>query len=158
VTASALLDLVSPAWLRTLAALCRADGSAVLFALTYNGRSRSVPAEPEDELVRTLMNRHQKRDQGLGGPAAGPDAVDEAERSFAAAGYQIQREASDWILEPDRGELQRQLIEGWAAVAREMAPGEADRVDDWLARRLGHVTAGRSHLVVGHEDLAGWPR
>jgi hypothetical protein len=84
--------------------------------------------------------------------------VDDAERSFAAAGYEVRREASDWILAPDRGELQRQLIEGWAAAAREMASGEAHRVDDWLARRLGHVTAGRSRLVVGHEDLAGWPR
>lgn len=59
VTASALLDLVSARWLDTLAARCRACGAAVLFALTYNGESRCSPVEPEDDIVRDLMNRHQ---------------------------------------------------------------------------------------------------
>ena len=98
VTASALLDLVSTRWLDALAARCRASGAAVLFALTYNGESRWSPVEPEDDIIRDLMNRHQKTDKGLGGPAAGPDAVDCAERSFAAAGYQVRRDASDWDL------------------------------------------------------------
>jgi len=40
VTASALLDLVSDAWLHLLADRCRAAGATVLFALTYNGGSR----------------------------------------------------------------------------------------------------------------------
>src|SRR5205809_2110421 len=48
VTASALLDLVSDSWLRRLAHACRAQRAAALFALTYNGRSRCSPAEPED--------------------------------------------------------------------------------------------------------------
>jgi len=26
----------------------------------------------------------------------------------------------------------------------------------WRARRLAHVDAGRSRLVVGHDDLAAW--
>jgi hypothetical protein len=34
VTASALLDLVSESWMKTLAARCRDAGAAVLFALT----------------------------------------------------------------------------------------------------------------------------
>ena len=29
-------------------------------------------------------------------------------------------------------------------------------VNSWLARRLAHVDAGRSHVTVGHEDLAAW--
>ena len=49
VTASALLDLVSEEWLRSLAARCRAAGAAALFTITYNGRSSCSPAEPEDD-------------------------------------------------------------------------------------------------------------
>jgi hypothetical protein len=49
VTASALLDLVSETWLRLLAARCRENRAAVLFALTYDGAIRCAPAEPEDE-------------------------------------------------------------------------------------------------------------
>ena len=36
---------------------------------------------PEDDMVRRLMTEHQKRDKGLGGPAAGPDAADVAEQA-----------------------------------------------------------------------------
>jgi hypothetical protein len=39
----------------------------------------------------------------------------------------------------------------------EIEPAEAPIVQDWLARRLAHVDAGRSHIVVGHDDLAAWP-
>lgn len=156
VTASALLDLVSETWLRALADRCRASGAAALFALTYNGQSSCVPSEPEDDAVRQLMNRHQKTDKGFGA-AAGPDATDDAARAFAAVGYRVRREASDWVLPPDARGLQRRLIEGWAEAAAEIARDQSAAIDAWLARRLAHVEAGRSQLTVGHEDLAAWP-
>ena len=155
VTASALLDLVSATWLRALADRCRASGAAVLFALTYNGQSRCDPGEPEDDTIRHLMNRHQKTDKGFG-PAAGPDATDDAARSFAAVGYRVRRETTDWVLPPEARALQRRLIEGWAEAAVEIAPEQSAMIHDWLARRLAHVEAGRSQVTVGHEDLAGW--
>jgi hypothetical protein len=156
VTASALLDLVSDPWLRALADRCRDVEATALFALTYNGRSQCVPAEAEDDLIRELMNRHQRgNDKGFG-RAAGPDAVDCAERWFTAAGYHVRREPSDWRLAPDQRELQRQLLEGWADAAKEIASDQEPMIVDWLARRLSHVDAGRSHITVGHEDLAAW--
>ena len=156
VTASALLDLVSETWLRSVAGLCRAGGAAALFALTYNGRSHCSPAEPEDEAIRELMNRHQKTSDKGFGQAAGPGAVDCAERCFAEAGYHVRREASDWVLPPDARDLQRQLIDGWAEAVIEIAPERSAMIGDWLARRLAHVAANRSRVIVGHEDLAAW--
>ena len=156
VTASALLDLVSNRWLHTLAAHCRTSGAAALFTLNYNGQSRCTPAEAEDDTIRDLMNRHQRASDKGFGRAAGPDAVDCAERCFAAIGYHVRREASDWILLPGQGELQRPLIEGWAQAAEEIAPERASMIRDWLARRLAHVEAGRSRVVVGHDDLGAW--
>ena len=155
VTASALLDLVSETWLRELADRCRRSGAAALFALTYNGQSSCVPVEPEDELVRHLMNRHQRTDKGFGA-ATGPAATDDAARCFSAVGYRVRRESSDWVLPPETRDLQRRLIEGWAEAAVEIAPDESATVHDWLARRLAHVDAGQSQLTVGHEDLAAW--
>ncbi|HEY5617250.1 MAG TPA: class I SAM-dependent methyltransferase [Vicinamibacterales bacterium] len=157
VTASALLDLVSEPWLRALAARCRAEGATALFAITYNGRFACTPLEPEDETVRDLMNRHQKRDKGLGGGAAGPDAGTCAERCFVEAGYRVQREPSDWMLGPADGDVMRLVIEGWAEAATEMAPDLVTTIARWRTRRLAHVAAGRSHIVVGHDDLAAWP-
>jgi hypothetical protein len=155
VTASALLDLVSPAWIAALVSRCRTAGAAVLFALNYDGRIECTPADPDDAAVRELVNQHQRTDKGFGW-ALGPDATDALARALAGHGYRIDRERSDWVLTPESGELQRQLIEGWAGAAAAIAPMRAASIDGWRRRRLAHLAAGRSHLVVGHEDLAGW--
>jgi hypothetical protein len=157
VTASALLDLVSESWLLALATHCRAAGAVVLFAITYNGRFTCAPAEDEDDMVRELMNRHQKTDKGLGGPAAGPGAAACAEQFFMGVGYTVLREPSDWTLGPAENDVQRLLIEGWAQAATEMSPERAAIIERWRARRLAHVAADRSGIVVGHDDLAAWP-
>jgi hypothetical protein len=155
VTASALLDLVSERWMLTLAACCREAGAAALFALSYDGRVECAPADEADESVRLLVNDHQRRDKGFGS-ALGPAAADCAARAFAALGYHVQRDRSDWMLDAESAGLQRELIDGWARAAIEMAPSRAAPIDAWRARRLAHVTGGRSALRVGHQDLAAW--
>jgi hypothetical protein len=157
VTASALLDLVSDAWLQALVTRCREAGAAVLFALTYDGRIDFAPAEIEDEAICGLVNQHQRTDKGLG-PALGPTAAARATELFTAAGYHVEREASDWVLTADSPELQRQLIRGWAEAATRMSPDRSSLIVDWRTRRLDHVDGGRSQLIVGHKDLGGWLR
>jgi hypothetical protein len=154
VTASALLDLVSEAWLSELAARCADEGAAVLFALSYDGRIGCSPQDPADEAVAAFVNEHQRTDKGFG-PALGPDASDYAERR-RRPGYRVQRARSDWVLSPESWELQRQLIDGWARAATEIAPSQAGIIDGWRGRRLAHVAANRSTVTVGHQDLAGW--
>lgn len=155
VTASALLDLVSASWVESLASECRVVGAAGLFALTYDGRIHCSPEEPGDDEVRQLVNEHQHGDKGFG-PALGPTAATVAAECFGALGYSVEREASDWHLEPDAAELQRQLIEGWSRAAVQMAPDRVAFIQEWTDRRLAHVLEGHSRLVVGHEDLAVW--
>ncbi|MGE0704466.1 MAG: class I SAM-dependent methyltransferase [Vicinamibacterales bacterium] len=154
VTASALLDLVSEEWLRSLASQCAAVKAAVLFALTYTGRSSCEPHEPEDDWIRDLLNRHQNRDKGLGGPAAGPAGADAAVQAFAAAGYETKIVSTPWQLGPEMSELQRQLVGGWAQAALEMEPGKSAAIASWESRRLAHIQAERSHIVVEHADVA----
>ena len=153
VTASALLDLVSADWLRVLAARCAESGAAVLFALSYDGRIGCSPEDPEDSAIVPLVNEHQRTDKGFG-RALGPDAADCAGGCFAALGYRVARARSDWNLTPESGGLQRRLIEGWAQAATEIAPHRARVIDGWRDRRLAHVAAGWSEMIVGHEDLA----
>jgi hypothetical protein len=155
VTASALLDLVSEAWLRALAARCAEAGAAVLFALTYDGRIACSPEDPDDASIVELVNQHQRGDKGFG-PALGPSAADAAVRCFDAAGYRVQRAPSDWRLPPEARDLQRQLIEGWAQAAAEIEPARARAIDAWRDRRLAHLAAGWSQITVGHEDVAGF--
>lgn len=153
VTASALLDLVSTAWLETLARACRSAEAVVLLALTFDGRVDCTPPHPDDELVRGLVLRHQRRDKGFG-PALGPDAVAVAEACFATAGFTVRTAHSDWQLESPR--LQRELIAGWARAAAEIDPAQASRLAAWEQRRHAHVLEGRSRIRVGHRDLVAW--
>lgn len=157
VTASALLDLVSDSWLDLLVRRCAAVGAAVLFALTYNGRMDCKPDDPDDEWIRSLVNRHQQTNKGFG-RALGPEAAATSVRLLGAAGYEVTSAASDWVLDAADAGLQRPLLVGWADAAGEMARAEQPRVSAWLARRLAHLDAGVSALRVGHQDVAGWPR
>jgi hypothetical protein len=155
VTGSALLDLVSDRWLHQLAGACAANRTAVLFALTYSGAARCDPADREDQWVISLVNDHQRGDKGFG-PAAGPEAAERAARAFEQVGFVVHREQSDWTLAPDTTELQTRLLRGWQEAATEIAHGQSIRLRNWLDRRLDHVAAGRSQIIVSHEDLAAW--
>ncbi len=153
VTASALLDLVSSAWLEALASQCGRFGTPLLFALTYDGRMRCRPAAPEDEMVRTLINEHQRTDKGFG-PALGPSACDAAREALGRHGYAVHTADSDWLLDSSEPALQAELIEGWAAAASIMAPREAAPIETWRVRRRRYVEAGVSEILVGHQDMA----
>ena len=154
VTASALLDLVSAPWLARLAARCADAGSDVLFALTFDGRIEWSPGDEGDERVRELINRHQLRDKGFGA-ALGPAAAAAAESTFGALGYEVRTAPSHWTLGPESPALQAALVDGWAAAAAEIAPGQDDALRGWARRRRALVAVGRSRLRVGHVDLAG---
>jgi len=158
VTASALLDLVSRAWVDELADQCAAAASAMLFALSYDGRTRCLPGLSDDAWVTEQVNQHQRLDKGFG-PALGPEATDHAQRAFEARGYLTGRTRSDWMLETrDTLPLQAELVRGWATAAREIAAPQRTRVDAWEEARLQAIARGVSRIIVGHEDLWGCPR
>src|SRR5262249_32137745 len=156
VTASALCDLVSEAWLGAITNLCAANRAAVLFALSYDGDIECTPKHPDDEWMRDQVNAHQRRDKGLGGVALGPQAAASIDQTLTRSGYIVRRDRSDWILGAESTALQRALIDGWSSAAREMAPSSAARIDEWQRVRLTHVIVEASALRVGHEDVAAW--
>ena len=157
VTSSALLDLVSASWLASLADACAGIHAAVLFALTYDGRTTISSGHPADAFVLDLVNLHQKTDKGFG-PALGPEAAAAAAFEFARVGYEVRRERSDWTIGPHQRSLQDELIAGWANAACEIQPEETERIRRWEQdRREAAATIGLV-VTVGHEDLAAWPR
>lgn len=156
VTASALFDLVSESWLRTFVRHCYHGRVAVLAALNYDGRIVCSPADEDDDLVRELVNQHQRTDKGFG-PALGPEAAIRLESLLLDAGFSVRRERSDWRLGAEQRELQRQLIAGWAAAAIELVPSNAARIRAWEVRRLDGVDVAGSEIVVGHDDVGAIP-
>jgi SAM-dependent methyltransferase len=157
VTASALLDLVSEGWLGALADTCAGAGCAVLLALSYDGAIAWPGSDhPLDALVRDAVNRHQRRDKGLG-PALGPTASAAADALFRAHGYRTRMESSPWRLGPEDATLAHAVIDGWAAAATEQAPDHADAIHAWAANRRQTAGAPGFALVVGHQDLLALP-
>ncbi len=157
VTASALLDLVSADWLRALAQACTSNGSAVLFALTYDGTMTwGGTVDPTDALVRDAINEHQRRDKGIG-PALGPDAARVADELFRQQGYSTWLLASPWLLGPTDAPLSRALIDGWVGAALEMRPHQAEPIREWGLRRREDASREDFALSVGHLDLLALP-
>lgn len=155
VTASALLDLVSEAWLRELAERCRMARVAVCFALTYDGRMRWQPRDPFDARVRHGVNRHQLTDKGFG-PALGPHATAACKTAFGRQGYHLAISRSDWRIGPVDGAVQTALLTDWTQAAQVIAPEQAAERVEWRQRRRRHIDAARSRLLVGHRDVLGW--
>mgnify|MGYP001363851397 CR=1 FL=1 len=157
VTASALLDLVSEAWLRALVDACADAGCAGLFALTFDGAIEwSADEDPLDAVVRDAVNDHQRRDKGLGS-ALGPTAAARAEELFRERGYRTWLLPSPWRLGPRDSAVVRSLIAGWVAAAAEQRPDDSDALRAWAERREAVVASGDFGLVVGHHDLLALP-
>jgi hypothetical protein len=157
VTAAALLDLVSAAWLEALAERCSTARATICFALTYDGRTVCTPPDPEDSSALALFNAHQRGDKGFGA-ALGPDAARTAAATFARRGYETASAASDWRIDAASMAMQHALLDGWLAAATEIAPARRAELERWHSRRASHAAAERSTLTVGHVDLVGWPR
>lgn len=167
VCASALLDLMSAAWLARITETCAQVGCALLITLSVDGSWRFLPrdpasaaADPDDAFVRDAFNAHQRRDKGLGA-ALGPAAAPVLAEQLAARGFQVETAASPWRLEladPAQAALARALIDGWRDAATAQCPQAAARIAAWHARRSAQCDGrGRGQLEVGHVDLFARP-
>jgi methyltransferase family protein len=155
VTTSALLDLVSAAWLDRLVAAMLRRSRPLYAALSYDGTVTLTPSGRHDATVIAAVNRHQLTDKGFG-PALGPNAARAAPERFCRAGFAVTQGPSDWCFAGDDRDMQMQLLDGWAGAAREIGVAAAV-LDEWLAERRDHVTAGRSRMRVGHIDFFASP-
>lgn len=151
VTASALLDLCSRAWVRGLADRLAAQALPFYAALNYDGVMQWSPADQADDAVTRAFNRHQRGDKGFGA-ALGPDSVDAVAEIFEAAGFKVVQANSPWQLGPGEADLQRELLSGIAGAAAEA--GE-DTADTWLQTRIAQLHVAQCQ--IGHRDLLALP-
>jgi hypothetical protein len=156
VATSALLDLVSEAWLDRLAVEVAARSIPFYAALSYDGRTAFTPADPFDADIASAVNAHQRTDKGFG-PALGPAAAAYAIARFEALGYSVMQGPSDWTMGPQDRDMQAEILTGWASAAQDIGgPPPAD-IAAWLGRRRAALAGGRSSLEVGHVDFLAIP-
>jgi SAM-dependent methyltransferase len=150
VTASALLDLVSKAWVERLADILKARRCPFYAALSYDGCLSFDPAHPGDRAMTAALNAHQRTDKEFG-PALGPDGAEVLAAALRARGFEVRIEASPWRLGPGDAKLVAALLPGIAAVAAGWSGLARSEVEDWLAFRQDRAADG--HCLVGHVDL-----
>jgi SAM-dependent methyltransferase len=156
VATSALLDLVSEAWLHRLAIAITARAIPFYAALSYDGRVAFTPPDPFDAAIIGAVNLHQRTDKGFGA-ALGPAAADMVPSCFETLGYSVVTGASDWMMGRDDRDMQDELLDGWVRAARDTGTLSGKDITGWLARRRATIAAGRSSLRVGHVDFFAVP-
>ncbi|MEM9382965.1 MAG: class I SAM-dependent methyltransferase [Planctomycetota bacterium] len=149
VTATALFDLASAAWIdRCADAIAGAGVPAVLAALTVDGRVEWTPKDPLDARASELFHSDMERDKGLG-VALGGGAADALVAALSRRGYACEVVDSAWRLGADDGALQRRYLEDVADV---IEPSD-ERARVWRERRRTWIEEGASRLLVGHSDV-----
>jgi hypothetical protein len=152
VTAAALFDLVSAAWITRFAEAIAASGAAFYTVLTHDARSNWAPRHAADSAMKAAFESHFGRDKGFG-PSAGGDATRLIAEALAAAGYRIQRAQSPWHLGDKDRALIGELAKGWGAAVRETRRVPEVTIKEWVAARMAEGVS----CAIGHEDLLATP-
>lgn len=156
VTTSALLDLVSEAWLDRLAVETLARSIPIYAALSYDGRIEISPSNTFDAAIVAAVNAHQRGDKGFGS-ALGPTAASCAIARFESLGCSVIHGTADWVIEPHDREFQMEVFAGWASAAREIGDIPLADTVQWLTFRRDAIAAGCSSIRVGHVDIFARP-
>jgi hypothetical protein len=156
ITTSALLDLVSEAWLDRLAVETLARSVPIYAALSYDGRIDISPSHPLDTEIVSAVNAHQRRDKGFGA-ALGPMAARTAIERFESLGCSVVHGAADWATGPADREFQMEIVAGWTRAASEIGDLPLGDTVEWLTFRRDAIAAGRSSIRVGHVDFFARP-
>jgi SAM-dependent methyltransferase len=133
---TALIDLVSLAWLRAF--LKAARGKPALMCLAVDGRHEIAPTHPDDGAIFADFAAHQRRWKGLG-QALGPLAPDALAQEARRLGWHIVAAQSDWNLGPGA------LLDATFAGIVDATNRDAPRIR-------------RTRLSVGHRDVLLIPR
>jgi hypothetical protein len=156
VTASALLDVLTPAELVSVIRACAGVACPVLFTLSVTGRVRLDPPDPLDARVAAAFDAHQRR-RTARGALLGPDALGAAVEGFRKLGAEVVVAASPWRLGALEAELAVAWLDGWIGAACEHEPELAADADLYRRRRLREARAGGLAVSVGHADLLVLP-
>ena len=157
VTTTALLDLVSTAWLDRFAAWLARVGRPLLARFTVDGRRDWRPTSPLDAPMQAAFERHQAGDKGFG-PALGARATAAFVDQLALHRFDLSTGRSDWRLGTAHRAVLSRLLAETVTVVREVEGAAASRLAEWQAERQAQWSAGSLQLTVGHVDLLAVPR
>ncbi len=149
VTASALFDLCSGAFVERCVAAIAKRHSAFYTALTFDGRQTWTPAHPADPRMLDAFSAHQQTDKGFG-VALGPKAPAALKEAFEGHGYRVAEASSPWQLGVGDQALIHTLSISFADAVAETGLLDHAALADW--RQLQRMGA-----LIGHIDTLALP-
>jgi SAM-dependent methyltransferase len=149
VTASALFDLCSAAFITRFAKAVAARKAVFYTVLTYNGIQTWTPKHAADATMLDAFHTHQMTDKGFG-PSAGPNAPEALAAGFKANGYTVHEGDSPWLLGRSDQVLIDALAPGFAGAVAELGTARTATIADWCA-------VSRHGCEVGHTDTLALP-
>jgi hypothetical protein len=153
VVCSALLDIVSAAWIARLAGRLH---SPFLATLTVDGRRTWMPRHRQDRLIARGFVRSQTREKGFG-PALGPHAARAAAAALRGAGFAVREAAADWLVPSSAASACRSLILGEAIAATTELRRSRAAIEEWERARFDHLRTRRLAIRIGHRDILALP-
>ena len=153
VVCSALLDLVSPAWITALASEVTGP---VLACLNVDGHDTMLPRHAADRAITTGFRRDQSRDKGFG-PSVGRHAEAAFLAAFAEEGFAVSTAPSEWRIPAGAAQMLTALVDGHAAAALRWMPSSRGAIAAWRKARLRQIATGRLAMRIGHRDLLAVP-
>lgn len=152
VTASALFDLCSPAFIDRFVRRLKEAGAGLYAALNYDGVMAWTVSHPLDEVVTTVFNEHQKTDKGFG-VSAGPDAWTLLSNGLQAQGYQVTTAPSPWLMDVPDAALQHLFLRGVVEAVADRGTIAESELQAWHQFRLDAIGGEGSLCRVGHQDV-----
>ncbi len=156
ITAAALFDLVSSAWIDEFATALAQHRVPLFAVLTVDGNRVWDPPHAADAVLDGAFRRHQATDKGFG-PALGSNAPRFLAQTLAAKGFAVAEASSDWRLGGRDRALLAALGAGEAGVARELRPDQSEIIAAWEQQRYAELENGRLRLTIGHRDVLALP-
>jgi hypothetical protein len=156
ITTSALLDLVSYAWVERLAVEAAVRRLPIYAALSCQGLPEIAPGDPLDEAVISAVTAHQGTDKGFG-PALGIHAGERLVEALGGVGYEVCQGRSDWAFGPADREIQFEMVAWWLLASKESGEIAPEEIAGWVERRHAYIAAGRASMRIGHVDVFAKP-
>lgn len=153
VTASALLDLVSPDWIARTVKAASENHVSILATLNFDGQLQTNPVHPFDERVFNAFRKHQRTDKGFGS-AAGPDASAFLKKALVQVDYTVVCGDSPWRMTTNTQKLMHETLNGMAIAATEIGTLSSNEIREWLSDRLSNTKT----LTIGHQDIFAVPK
>lgn len=157
VTASALLDVITPTDALRIVAACVESATPAFFSLSVAGVVRFTPADAADARIQAAFNDHQRRERD-GQRLLGPHATDALRELFIAAGWRVREAATPWRLGAADRDLITEWLYGWLDAAVEQAPALREEAHRFRELRLKQLDDGLLGVEVRHRDLLAWPK